>query len=1164
MKRTRHIFYLCLILLGINNSEVKATGLSGAAITYQLLDSNIGRYKVTLEYYMICAHSMYEGTHKIKIIGSPSVSEMTVYYIKKEEISPIGLPPDVLIPAKTWCNSNGPITYGGYYKNTYEGTVVIGKNIGFVIFGWADCCRDYVLTNGGYADGLFVQAGVNTNIPNSSPIHSRPEMIQLSKNKINKYNIRATDIYDPKSIMIGGRMVVRDSFGYQFLPSFGAMAANPNDVSNFQNPSITYSSGLIASQCFYTSDPMSINHSLAQVLINPNRDQLGHMAYLVREYRAVPNSSGTAYTRVLVGYTMRDVVLGAFGTADPFFYGGIIKDLSTIDTLHNDYTAGTCNQDVKIVFKAIGAPYRQLRIKDLSVIEPSLIGNYKMSYTTVSGNNVDTAYVTFSYRKKRDVTSLNFLYDAYYVNANGIIVNNMMPITVLPGVGFVQLAEDSLYYCSSGSIKLDASIVAGAKWSPLTSIISASPDSSMIEIVPTVGRWYRASNLTANTGCKLNDSVYVKVQACDTVYGVMCVDKNKNCLCDPWEYKIKNASFDVKGVTNLYTATVTTDSTGAYHFVPPSLSSYHIESDGMLFNCGINNKKTRAFSMTLFGNKKVDIPVLDSVVISKFTTAMLDTNFCHGDSVHYHMHFFKNYGLMRAIMQYGNGKSDTVKNYAIESGFNAHSFAHKYSGGGQFTAKIVFTDYFYSPKDSVIFKPILFSNCMYGQVYIDGNKDCNYISSDKLLSSYRLDLKNNVTSQSDIIYTLPNGSYKLYLKKGQGYTLSNAITIMCNSNSAIKSIPAYANDTSIKMDLPLDPLPVNYILVVQKFGSIANNKKLVLNLTYSGYYFSDTAIKKYEVRLPAKTKVDAISANASYTQIGSLLRIIQNTGTQTTLTLKFDSLLGNDTLCFSTKLLQVLPEKDTSDNYQYFCLKAGEVDLALNQKQVSIASQINHEDFLNKNDELIYQINFINNRTSTANHLLISDIIDSKLDLSTFKLIKQSHTGQVLFRPGNEVVLAYQDINLPDSASNDSASRGYVIFSLKPIASIAFNDLIRNHAVIVIDFIQNIRTNTTLSRYITKPTISIQELRTSAYYIYPNPTSDYIYLRLKSENGFNNNNYYLVNLLGQQIKLESISSSSNDEEIKFDLNFLQNGIYLLFRKDMNGEVHYIDKVKILH
>ena len=88
-------------------------------------------------------------------------------------------------------------------------------------------------------------------------------------------------------------------------------------------------------------------------------------------------------------------------------------------------------------------------------------------------------------------------------------------------------------------------------------------------------------------------------------------------------------------------------------------------------------------------------------------------------------------------------------------------------------------------------------------------------------------------------------------------------------------------------------------------------------------------------------------------------------------------------------------------------------------------------------------------------------------------------------------------------------------------------------------------------------------MRTSESYIYPNPTSDYLYLRLNTKIGVNNSSYYLANILGQQIKLESISTSSNDEEIKFDLNLIQNGIYLLYRKDGNGEVQYIDRVNVL-
>lgn len=348
MKKRLWKLTVFFILLG-GILDTKASGLSGAAITYQLLDSNLGLYKVRLEYYMICASGFSFINQTIKIIGSPLNSQMTAYFHKKEEISPIGLPPDVLVPVNTWCNSStGPKSPFGYYKNIYEGNVVIGKNIGAVIFGWTDCCRDIAITNNkSSSNGLFVQALVNTNYPNSSPVHSKPEMIPLYKNKQNIYNMRATDVHDPKFILVNGKLVVRDSLSYELLPSFTAMAGSATSIANLQNPPVIYETGLSASQCFYVSNAMSLNQSAAQVTINPNRDQLGHMAYVVREYRAIPNAAGTSYTRVLVGYTMRDVVLRAEGTADPVKFDGIIKDLSLVDTLPNNFTAATCYQIIK-------------------------------------------------------------------------------------------------------------------------------------------------------------------------------------------------------------------------------------------------------------------------------------------------------------------------------------------------------------------------------------------------------------------------------------------------------------------------------------------------------------------------------------------------------------------------------------------------------------------------------------------------------------------------------------------------------------------------------------------------------------------------------------------------------------------------------------------------
>jgi hypothetical protein len=178
------------------------------------------------------------------------------------------------------------------------------------------------------------------------------------------------------------------------------------------------------------------------------------------------------------------------------------------------------------------------------------------------------------------------------------------------------------------------------------------------------------------------------------------------------------------------------------------------------------------------------------------------------------------------------------------------------------------------------------------------------------------------------------------------------------------------------------------------------------------------------------------------------------------------------------------------------------------------------------------------------------------------KLIKQSHSGQILLRPGNELVFAYKDINLPDSATNNSGSRGYVVFSFKPKSSLALNDIIENQAVIVFDFSQNIRTNTTLSRYITKPTISIKDVPNQNYSLFPNPSCDFIYLNMESNAAASYRQYYLTNLLGQRIPLEFSISTSLPKEIKLNIKSVPEGFYFLNTFSQRGEHIYLGKVEV--
>lgn len=1056
--------------------------------------------------------------------------------------------------------------YIGYYKVSFEATYAIGKNIGWVVVGFEDGSSWYDYTNVAITYyNVWIQTAINTNYRNNSAVHTLPEMQALYSGRDNFYPMTAYDAFDPSSILINGKSIPRDSISYELIPAFIVEAANFNDMFNLNNPSYVYKPGLSGKNFFENNTNITIDQKTGLMRINPKSlsyNQKGPMCYVVREYRAIPNSTRTAYSRELISYTMRHVVLETYGTAEPVTNAGIVPHRSIVDSVLNSNTAATCQKNVKVVFKAVGSPHRSLKVRDLSNINTNLIQDYTMNYSVNTGNNVDTAYITLSFTKKTEAPSIPFLYDIFYVNASGMLVSNPMPIYVVPGNGTVNLSEDTVYFCSS-AVRLDATVAQGAKWTPWLHVSSTNEDSTIVQVAPPANRWYYAKNNLTGTGCKLNDSIYVKVITCDTVYGVMCIDRNKNCFCDPWEYRIPNTAFKVQGVSNVYANIVSTDSFGAYRFVPPSLNSYIYENPGMLFNCGINNKKSRFYNIRFFGNTKVDISVLDSVVISNLNTQMIDTNYCYGDNVNYDLNFFKNFGLMRVIMDYGDGKRDTIKDYPIQANTIVQSFQRKYTTGGTYKAKIYFCDFFYQALDSYQFKTVSVSSCLTGRVYMDANKDCQFSGLDRGVSNHRLNLKDNTSNLTNMFFTMNNGSYRVYLKKNVNYTLSNALPIMCNSNSNSKNITAFSKDTNYIMDIPLTPDFVNYTLLVKKYGKIGNGQTLKLDLSYGGYYLIDTAIKKYEIHLPKRTIVTNVSSNATFTQNANKVQIIQNTGKVTSIHLTFDSLSGNDTLCFLTKLWRVTPEMDTSDNIQYFCMREGAIDVGINQKQVSIASQINHQDFINKNDELVYQINFINNRTSTANHLLISDVIDPKLDILSFKLMGQSHSGQISWRANNELVFFYQNINLPDSASQDSLSRGFVQFSFKPISSLALNDIIRNKADLVFDFIDTRPTNTTLSRYVVNtpppppPPVSINESVASAIRFYPNPCSNTLNI---AESPLSD--YYLMNVLGQ-VYVPKVIRKTN-EVTALDVTTLPNGFYLLYRHRDTDSREYLGEIEILN
>jgi hypothetical protein len=115
-------------------------------------------------------------------------------------------------------------------------------------------------------------------------------------------------------------------------------------------------------------------------------------------------------------------------------------------------------------------------------------------------------------------------------------------------------------------------------------------------------------------------------------------------------------------------------------------------------------------------------------------------------------------------------------------------------------------------------------------------------------------------------------------------------------------------------------------------------------------------------------------------------------------------------------------------------------------------------------EELTYKVRFQNIGGTPAIDVVIRDEIDEDLDITSLQILGSSHniTGvQVI--PNNALIISFEGINLPDSASDPLGSNGYVIFSLTPKPNLADGTPITNQADIYFDQNEAVITNTVLN-----------------------------------------------------------------------------------------------------
>lgn len=218
--------------------------------------------------------------------------------------------------------------------------------------------------------------------------------------------------------------------------------------------------------------------------------------------------------------------------------------------------------------------------------------------------------------------------------------------------------------------------------------------------------------------------------------------------------------------------------------------------------------------------------------------------------------------------------------------------------------------------------------------------------------------------------------------------------------------------------------------------------------------------------------------------------------------------------------------------------------------------------YLEANQPILYHIRFQNTGTDTAFKVVVKDIIDTHLDLSSLHLGSASHPYTLEITPWRELVFMFDNINLVDSFRNEPLSHGFVSFTLDQISDLAPGTKITNEAAIFFDFNVPIITNTwqhviweedlpRLEPPTTNP-LPLENLR-----IVPNPVTDVAQVWAPITEEGVEVELYLLASTGELLRTYKQANGN----FRFERSGLPNGIYFL-ELYVNGQLSQRGRVAI--
>ncbi len=418
-----------------------------------------------------------------------------------------------------------------------------------------------------------------------------------------------------------------------------------------------------------------------------------------------------------------------------------------------------------------------------------------------------------------------------------------------------------------------------------------------------------------------------------------------------------------------------------------------------------------------------------------------------------------------------------------------------------------------------------------GVAYYDENKNCTQDSGERGIPNMRIVLQpGNLTAVTD-----SSGSYHILAAPGD-YTITQhtdqtqwnpSCTEAFNLTVVGIGNKFCGNNFADTAACPLPDLQVDISATAHRVGF-----ENLIALTYKNMGTQPSTNTKLSVKFgefitPIESSVPWTKVEGEDTvwELGSL-----DIGASVTIYVKdsvsTNAVIGEDILLEAT-LQATEGDCDISDNT---VVDRQPAVGAIDPNDIAV----NPEGYIENDQELIYKIRFQNVGNTTVSTVRIEDQLPQGLDINTLTTGLTSHNYQFEIQDENRLVWTFENINMPDSLTDEAASHGFVFFKIKPKSDLEDGTTLKNKASIFFDNVAPIETNTVVNIIGSAPKITYS---TEQLQIFPNPMTEQSDIQIVPFEGANINivSLSVFDLLGKKLFEKSSIYESTFQLKKEDL-----------------------------